>query len=135
MEDMGAASGLALWMIFLTGSLLFHYFCILLLLIAPLRIFFILRRALRQKGFYPARAALMLLSIILLLCVAQALSRAWIYALGAQTIDPYIMVFHLLAQPAVCGLWLLLEGVFFCFPRPGKTARKPALSTHKIPQR
>jgi|GEM_PF-6264851 len=127
MEDAGAVLGMALFLAFLVASLLFHYFCILLLLIAPVRVFFILRRALRQKGVYWAKAVLVLLSIILLLGAFQALGRAGIYALSAQAIDYSIMVSRVLAQPAVCGFWLLLEGVFFCFPRPGKAAPQARL--------
>jgi len=106
-----------LWLLVLCALLLLRYFFILLLVLAPLRVFYILRFALKQKDWHGARACLLLLSIITVLAASHTLVRAGIYCAQAQKVDPLVLLFDILSQARMGFLWFFLEAAFFLFKK------------------
>jgi len=128
--DLGGIIGLAVWFIFLALALAFCISCILSLIIAPFRAFFVLRFVLKQKAFYFAKAFFVLYAALLLSGAFGILTRACLIYMPGNHVPSSILIPHVLFKPDQGLAYAAFELAFFGFRFfLNKGCREKTLST------
>jgi len=103
--------GILLWLIFFSLATGFAWLCIASLLIAPVRVFFVLRFVLGQKKWVAAKVFFSCFALLLLLGAFGILTRGGIY-FSRPDYRPRFLLYDVLFDPRQGLAWLAFEFSF-----------------------